>query len=269
MEPVGWTAHWVAAARARASRREGALFHDPFAASLAGEEGERWLEGEDRERVVSYIEIRTRFFDEELERAASAGTRQIVIVAAGLDARAYRVAWPEGTRVFELDQPEVLAHKGAILDALRARPTCDRAAIGVDLRLPFEGDLRASGFRSEAPSAWLVEGLLPYLQAGDVTRLFARVASLSAAGSALAFDCVGVDAFSAPAFAAQAEALALRGIRMPFACEDPVALLSPFGFAACRSSFREVAARWGRGADTASDPLFAHLVAARRLGASA
>ena len=267
MDPLASTAHWVAAARARESRRPDALFHDPYAASLAGEEGERWMTG-DEALVTGYIALRTRFFDDELRRAATSDTQQIVILAAGLDARAFRIAWPPGTRLFEIDRPAVLAHKDKILRAAGAAPRCARTAIGADLTLPWAETLRAAGFVSETPTAWLIEGLLPYLREDDVRRLLTQVSALSARGSALAFDCASVDLSSAPRFAGQADKLRERGIRTHFACTDPVAFLHPFGFSARRCSVREIADRLGRvvplpEAD-GEDALGAHLVAASR-----
>lgn len=270
MDPVASTAHWVAAARARESQRGDALFHDPFAAALAGDEGRRWMDG-DEGLVATYVAIRTRFFDEELERAASSGVRQIVILAAGLDARAYRMNWPAGTRLFELDRPEVLAHKDRILDAAGAAPRCARVAIGLDLTLPWAESLRDAGFVSGARTAWLVEGLLPYLREVDVRRLLTQVSALSAVGSALAFDCAGVDPFSVEGFSCETEKLRARGIRMHFFCDDPASLLAPFGFSAEDHSFGELAERVGRemprGAAEVAARLHGHLISASRRAA--
>src|SRR5262245_24109726 len=131
MDPVASTAHWVAAARARESSRPDALFYDPFAAALAGAEGERWMDDPRDEAVISaYVALRTRFFDDALLEAARGGIRQIVLLAAGLDARAYRLPWPTGTRLFELDRVELLAHKDRILEAARAVPRCARKILG-------------------------------------------------------------------------------------------------------------------------------------------
>ncbi|APR77262.1 O-Methyltransferase involved in polyketide biosynthesis [Minicystis rosea] len=268
MEPVAFTAHWVAAARARESLRPDALFQDPFAAALAGDEGERW-KGDPRDEAMlgAYIALRTRFFDDELLRAADSGVRQIVILAAGLDARAYRLEWPDGTHLFELDQPEVIDHKNGILTATRATPRCTRITMGVDLRKPWADGLCAAGFDPKRPSAWLVEGLLPYLEEADVPRLFKQIAPLASAGSTLALDCAGVDPFTSSGFAALAEKLRSRGIQMHFACSDPVALLEGFGWTAKSVTIAELATRAGRTIpwrDGDGDPLRTHLVSASR-----
>ncbi|MFT3764061.1 MAG: SAM-dependent methyltransferase [Minicystis sp.] len=268
MDPVASTAHWVAAARARESQRPDALFQDPFAAALAGEEGERWIESPSDEVLVStYIALRTRFFDEQLLHAAQDGIRQFVILAAGLDARAFRLDWPEGTRLFELDRPEVLAHKNNILAASRATPRCLRITLGANLTLPWADALRTAGLAPSERSAWLVEGLLPYLHEADVRRLFMQLSTLAAPGSALALDCTGTDPFTTPAFADQAAKMRARGIEMHFSCDDPVALLAGFGWAAQSVTVNELAARAGRPIpwqEDGEDPLHSHLVAATR-----
>lgn len=269
MDPVASTAHWVAAARARESVRPDALFHDPFAAALAGDEGERWMDDpNDEVRVSTYVALRTRFFDDALVRAAQDGIRQIVILAAGLDARAYRLDWPAGTRLFELDRPEVLAHKDRVLAERGAVPRCTRTTLGADLTLPWAGDLRAAGFVSGERSAWLVEGLLPYLHESDVRRLFTQLSALAAPGSALALDCAGTDPLSSPSFAHQAEKMRALGIRMHFSCSDPVRFLDAFGWTACDTDVAELARQSARPVPwrdaEGDDPIRTHLVAATR-----
>lgn len=273
MDPVASTAHWVAAARAHESDRADALFHDPFASALAGEEGERWMTADDQVDFVStYVALRTRFFDDELIRAAhEGGVRQIVLLAAGLDARAFRIDWPVGTRLFELDRPEVLEHKERILAAARATPRGVRRTLGVDLTLPWANELRGAGFSAAERSAWLVEGLLPYLREPDVRRLFTELSSLAAPGSTIALDCAGTDLFSAPAFAAQAAKMRARGIEMHYACDDPVRLLDGFGWTARSAGIAELAARAGRALPwrdaEGGDPLRSRLVAGTRRAA--
>jgi methyltransferase (TIGR00027 family) len=270
MEPVAYTANWVAAARARESDRADALFHDPFAAALAGDEGARWIAVDDDGQVEAYVALRTRFFDDELLRAARLrGIRQVVILAAGLDARAYRLPFPAGTHLFELDQPEVLAHKEAVLAAAHAEPRCVRESLGVDLRLPWEDALRHAGFSPSEPSAWLVEGLLPYLREADVRRLFTRVSTLAVAGSTLALDVAGTRAFSSPTFAPHLDRMRARGIDLHFTCDEPVALLDAFGWSAEDHTLEELSARSGRALpDRDAGMLFdSHCVAASRQAA--
>jgi methyltransferase (TIGR00027 family) len=105
------TARWTAAVRALESAREDRLFDDPWAAALAGEEGAAWIEQRPADSVTPII-LRTRFFDDLLQRmTCQVALRQVVLLAAGLDTRGFRLPWPEGTRLFELDQPSVLGYK--------------------------------------------------------------------------------------------------------------------------------------------------------------
>jgi methyltransferase (TIGR00027 family) len=268
MDPVASTAHWVAAARARESTRTDALFRDPLAAALAGDEGERWMTDVDASAASGYVAVRTRFFDDELLAAArDRGVRQIAILAAGLDARAYRLDWPAGTRLFEVDRPEVLAYKDRVLASAGAQPRCARATLGADLTRRWANQLASIGFRKDEPSAWLVEGLLPYLHEPDVLRLLAQITALSAPGSALALDVPGADPFTVPAFAPHADKMRARGIRMHFTCDEPAALLDAFGWTAHAVAAAELASRWHRPLltpETEPDPLRSHLVAASR-----
>jgi len=131
------TARWTAGVRARESARADHLFSDPWAAALAGPEGAEWVGQRDADRLEA-ISIRTRFFDDFLQRITrQPGIRQVVLLAAGLDTRAYRLSWPSDTRLFELDQPQVLQAKAETLHALGAQPACPRQALGVDLSEPW------------------------------------------------------------------------------------------------------------------------------------
>src|SRR5690625_641775 len=134
--------------------------------------------------------VRTRFFDAFFADATGAGIRQAVILASGLDARAYRLAWPAGMTVFEIDQPQVLAFKTATLADLGAEPTADRRAVAVDLRDDWPAALIAAGFDRTRPTAWIAEGLLGYLPPEAQDRLLDNVAALSADGSRLATEAI-------------------------------------------------------------------------------
>jgi methyltransferase (TIGR00027 family) len=132
--------------------------------------------------------VRTHYFDEYFGAASRAGIRQIVILAAGLDSRAYRLDWPAGTRVFEIDQPKVLAYKTATLESHGAVPGATRHPVPVDLRDDWAAALIDAGYAPTEPTAWLAEGLLPYLPADAQDRLFERVTALSAPGSRIAVE---------------------------------------------------------------------------------
>ncbi|TVS77058.1 class I SAM-dependent methyltransferase [Mycobacterium helveticum] len=197
---VGATATLVAAARAVASRTDRRLVDDAFAEPLVRAVGidvfERWAGGEldlsddDCRHVLQWfvdlMAVRTRYFDEFFLDAAAAGIRQAVILAAGLDARSYRLPWPPGTTVFEIDQPPVSAFKTATLAGMDAQPTADLRAVPVDLRLDWPAALRGAGFESGRPTAWIAEGLLPFLPPDAQDRLLDQVSALSSAGSRLA-----------------------------------------------------------------------------------
>ncbi|MCV7031617.1 SAM-dependent methyltransferase [Mycobacterium sherrisii] len=199
---VGATATMVAAARAAASRRAQPVINDPFAEPLVRAVGidvfNRMAAGElesdnDEElglpRMTDTFAARARFFDDYFTQAAAAGLRQIVIVAAGLDSRAYRLAWPAGTTVYEIDQPEVVEFKTATLSGLGATPAAAHRPVGIDLRDDWPNALRAAGFDASQPTAWLAEGvLIGFLPPEAEVRLLDNIISLSAAGSRLAAD---------------------------------------------------------------------------------
>jgi methyltransferase (TIGR00027 family) len=195
---VGATATMVAAQRAL-SNREG-LIDDPFAEPLVRAvgldffvralDGEIELEDVDPEfnmrRAAEGMTVRTRWFDTLFTDAATAGVRQAVILAAGLDARAFRLPWPDGTTVYELDQPEVIDFKTKTLIDLGAQPKADRRTISIDLRNDWPKALLDNGFDASQPTAWIAEGLLIYLPPEAQDLLFDRINELSAPGSRVA-----------------------------------------------------------------------------------
>jgi methyltransferase (TIGR00027 family) len=256
-DPISRTARWIAAARARESRRPDRLFDDPFAEALAGPEGfaqMHRLEAVSRPPGMTgstdnpYLSIRTRFLDDFLASAVvPGGAVQVVIVAAGLDTRAYRRAWPEGTRLFELDRPELLAAKQQVLDRLGARPRCDRRTAGVDFTAPTWGDaLIGAGFDATRPAVWIVEGLLPYLDAPAVHQIIARTASLAAPGSRLAADVVGRSFLESPWTQAFRDAVAQDGAPWRFGTEEPEALFGEGGWHATATRPGDPGANFGR-----------------------
>ena len=173
---VGATATMVAAGRAMATRDPRHLIDDPFAEPLVRAVGidffVKMIDGEVEaspfgdstpERVQAMINgmaMRTKFFDDYLNTVSSGGIRQAVILASGLDSRAYRLPWPTGTVVYEIDQPEVVEFKTRVLADLGAQPTAERRTVGIDLREDWPSALKAAGFDPTAPTAWLAEGLL-------------------------------------------------------------------------------------------------------------
>ncbi len=204
---VGATATMVAAARAVATNADNPLIDDRFAEPLVRAVGVDFLTklatGEldaadvdddeapwKLEHMPIAMAARTRFFDSFFADATQAGIRQAVILASGLDARAYRLDWPAGMTVFEVDQPQVIAFKTATLAGLGAEPTADRRAVAVDLRNDWPAALIEAGFDHTQPTAWIAEGLLGYLPPEAQDRLLDNISALSATGSHLATEAI-------------------------------------------------------------------------------
>jgi methyltransferase (TIGR00027 family) len=200
---VGATATMVAAARAAATKRPQPVIDDPFAEALVRAVGidvfTRIATGEldtvETEggvgfpRMIDTFAARARFYDDYFAAAGNAGLRQVVIVASGLDSRPYRLSWPAGTTVYEIDQPEVIEFKAATLSKLGATPTAEHRTVGIDLRQDWPGALRRAGHDPAAPTAWLAEGvLIGFLPPEAEVRLLDSIDSLSSAGSRVADD---------------------------------------------------------------------------------
>ncbi|OBG70806.1 MULTISPECIES: class I SAM-dependent methyltransferase [unclassified Mycobacterium] len=225
---VGATATMVAAQRALAS--DAGLIDDPYAAPLVRAVGidvyVRLVNGEiaaggnadfDPRRMAEGMACRTRFYDQFFTDATGSGIRQAVILASGLDARAYRLPWPGGTVVYEVDMPRVIEFKTLTLGDLGARPTAERRTVAVDLRDDWATALRAAGFDAGAPSAWSAEGLLVYLPDDAQDALFDHITGLSAPGSRLAFEFVPDTAvFADPRWRAHHERMSGLGFEIDF-----------------------------------------------------
>ncbi len=210
---VGSTALFVATARALEAQKPDPLAIDPYAELFCRAVGGRAadvLDGkvpdhelktpEWGEHFINFQAARTKYFDEYFRRAAGAGVRQVVILAAGLDSRAYRLDWPAGTTIFELDQPQVLDFKREVLTGSGTRPRADRREVAVDLRDDWPRALRDGGFDPAQPSAWIAEGLLIYLPAAAQEQLFIGIDGLAASGSQVAVEDgapMDADAFEA------------------------------------------------------------------------
>ena len=203
---VGATATAVAASRALANRA--GLIDDAWAEPLVRAVGmEHFQElldapetSDDVQRMVHGMAIRTRYFDDFLHKTShTTDIRQTVILASGLDARGYRLPWPAGTVVFEVDQPGVIDFKVSALQSLGARPTAEVRHVGVDLREDWPAALAGHGFDAGRPTAWIAEGLLIYLPPDAQDRLFDHITALSPAGSRLATEFMpAMDAFTDP-----------------------------------------------------------------------
>ncbi|UWE11130.1 SAM-dependent methyltransferase [Actinacidiphila bryophytorum] len=254
LDAVGRTALVTAAMRAAETSRPDAIHRDPYAAALAGDLGQQLLAellaavsqagpsdrpagsmpgaagaGSGRRAVNA---IRTRFFDDYLRAAVTQdGLRQVVVVGAGMDSRAYRMRWPDAVRYFEVDQATVLDYKRECLAA--ESPLADHRWVPVDLAEPsWPEALEDAGFDPALPSAWLLEGLLFYLPEPAVHRVLGQVAELAAPGSRIAADLVNAAALTMPAQQAMLEVFASWGCPWLFGCDEPEKLFARHGFAA-------------------------------------
>jgi methyltransferase (TIGR00027 family) len=213
---VGATAVMVALARAAETASADPLIRDQFAEPLVSTpelEGVReqvaaWWAPEpddgsedgadpdftvDSQHMINYQAVRTHFFDAYFADAVATGIRQVVLLAAGLDSRAYRLDWPAGTTVYEIDLPKVLDYKAETLAGHGAKPIANRQAVPVDLRHDWPQALRDAGFDATQPTAWLAEGLLPFLPGAAQEAMFASIDLLSGSGSRVAVEIFGVD----------------------------------------------------------------------------
>ncbi|BAZ08573.1 hypothetical protein NIES4071_03780 [Calothrix sp. NIES-4071] len=212
---VPFTARMMAAMRARESIKEDRLFDDPFAAILAGEEAFQRVDLQLKKQDQAYIAVRTRFFDDLLSLTQA---RQVVLLASGLDTRAYRFPWIGEVEIYELDHPEVLAYKAALLKNINV--CCKHHLLGCDLTQSWEEKLLKAGYCPESPSVWLIEGLLMYLSEAQVHTLLKSVSDLSTYDSELGIDLISVKSLEYEPY---------KGY-FRFGCDTPEELLSHYGW---------------------------------------
>jgi methyltransferase (TIGR00027 family) len=269
-EGVGRTAISVARIRAAESRRPDRLFDDPYASSFVAaapgalpERRPATAPASDLAGILGFhVVIRTRFFDDYLLAACTDGIRQVVLLAAGLDSRAFRLPWPAAVRLLEVDLPEVLAFKEQVLSGHAAAPRCHRVAVTADLREAWPAALTEAGFDPGRPTAWLVEGLLIYLSAEQAARLLTSVTELSGPQSRLAFERGGT---------ATADSLSRSGVSPGKARltalwqgglgEDPAGWLRRHGWQVSVHGLDQLADSYGR---PAAHPTRSGFVTARR-----
>jgi methyltransferase (TIGR00027 family) len=239
--------------RALETERANALFRDPLARAFAAAGG-LWPaapspaddEAERRRRsaLAFSIVIRTKFLDDLLRQASASGVRQVVLLGAGMDSRAFRMDWPEGTRLFEVDTAAPLDFKASVLREERAVARCERITVATDLRADWPGALAAAGHDPAAPSVWIAEGLLIYLPEDAVELLLDRIGARSAAGSRMGLTLGSrgvIERFGADAVPGSAASLWVS--EMP---DDPVGWLAGYGWEAESHTVRECAAAYGR-----------------------
>lgn len=232
LDGIGATARWTAAARALERERPDALLDDPWAARLAGDDGMAWLARQAPGATLPMV-LRARFFDEWLLHSfADGGSRQAVLLGAGLETRAWRLLWPMGSTVFEVDRAVVLEGKAAMLEEARAVPACGRVAVAADLTREWERALLASGFDPAAPTTWLAEGLLFYLSDAVLREVLSTVTRRSAPGSRLGFDIPNRAVLTSPWTRPWLDMQAAAGAPWLGTMDEPAAELAALGWEA-------------------------------------
>lgn len=231
MDTVSKTAQWTAAARAHESERTDRLFTDPWARTLAGTEG---LRLEEKFSALAggnpYLPIRTRIYDDLLNRFIAQGIDQIVFLGAGLDTRSLRLGWPPEITVYEIERAELLSAKDEVLSDYGGRPTCERRYVGADLDGPWSTALSDAGYDPERRSVWVAEGLLFYLTEQHARALVAKAATLATPGSRLLADLITEAALTDPQMRSYHSALRAEGAPWIHAEDHPEEMLAACGW---------------------------------------
>lgn len=237
----------VAASRAQESRRPDRLFDDDLSQCFVDAVPGGVATADDEAPFArGYFALRTRWFDDSVRRAVAAGVRQVVILASGLDTRAYRLAMSPDVRVFELDLPETMEFKNHVLAGQAVRPTARRSGIGADLRLDWARALGDAGFDAALDTHWVLEGILPYLTTDAVERLMAQVSQLSASRSSLALEYINRATLELPPLKAMLDELADDGAAWRSSVDDPAAWLAQLGWTCSLTDVASLAHSLGR-----------------------
>ena len=254
MTGVGLTSRWVAANRALETEHASPLYRDAHARELAGDAGFDVLYSM---RAASgmgtfngpdpYLTIRTRFFDDALLGAVrDSSIDQVVILAAGMDARAFRLEWPRNVRVFEVDREDVFTHKEAVLSRVKAAPSCDRRVVQRDLAQPWVSALIDAGFDTGKKAAFLAEGLLYYLDEAAVASMLDALRSIATPGSWFGLDVMNREVLTSPFMASYLNKLTELGSPWKFGVADPEAFLASKGWQGTAVFPGEPEANYGR-----------------------
>lgn len=233
MRPVSLTAQWTAAIRALESERpQGALFQDHLARRLAQPDGFSLLDRYRGGGVKEFVVIRTRYFDDASLAAVScpSGIRQVVLIAAGMDTRAYRLDWPQGTRIYELDHAPLLEEKARRLEAAQATPKASRIAVSADLATGWSQALVDAGFDRTLQTLWLVEGLLFFLTQEQVRTVLDTCRTLSAPRSRLVVDMTSAALLRSPFSQLFLSTLRRDQVPWQFGTDAPEAFLADLGW---------------------------------------
>jgi methyltransferase (TIGR00027 family) len=194
----------------------------------------------------NYVVVRTRFYDDVVLASVLEGIRQVVIMGAGMDARSYRLPWPCGTTMYEIDHPELLRLKEELLQQVGAQPACRRIPIGIDLKEGWTHALVHAGFVPSEPALWLAEGVLPYLEESIVRSVLASISDNAAPGSVLATDLISASFLSGPWMKERQRTMESRGIGWQFGTDDPEGLLGAYGWMAQVTQPGDEGANYGR-----------------------
>lgn len=250
---VSRTAVVIAQARALETERQDRLFADHLARHFVDATGAIQV-AEAGRLNQEHFALRTRHFDDYLMAEVDRGTTQVVLLAAGLDTRAYRLEWPDGVRLFEVDLPGLVAFKEAVVGARRAVAACDRRVVVVDLREDWIGALEEAGFDPDRPTAWLVEGLLMYLTPEDGAELRRTLTAASAPGSSVAIEHVNQAYLDLPQIQVVQKRLAPFDAAWRSTLDDPIAWFAEDGWQAEITDQVDLARRHDRPVPALVDP---------------
>lgn len=254
MQAVSRTALWVASMRATEAARPDRLHDDPLAAAVVASAPSLPAAPPG---AAEFMAIRTRFYDDFL----GASPLQVVMLAAGLDARAFRLPWPSGTCVFELDLPELLTFKSSLIASTSLVATCTRVVVPIDLRDDWATALTGSGFSPARPTAWIAEGLLPYLGEPERQRLLDTISDLSAPGSRFAFDHMDASADDRASVADALDRIRSMGAEFVATVADPSGWLTAHGWSVTVDRVPALAVGYGRPLPDFADPAAANATA--------
>ncbi len=233
MEAVSTTAQWTAAARALESERPDHIFDDPWARTVAADTGFPLLERYAGAGTGPFVVVRTKFMDEAIGEAVTVrGLRQVAMIAAGMDTRAARLSWPDGTVLYELDRPALLDAKRELLAQHGFVPRCERRTVGVDLATDWLQAAEAAGLDTDRPTLWVAEGLFFFLPEPVVVNLLTTLRKASTPGSLLIGDFVSASALTNPLAQGFLKMLAEDGSAWQFGTDEPEAFLEKTGWRA-------------------------------------
>ncbi|MFS8101408.1 SAM-dependent methyltransferase [Lentzea alba] len=254
MQAVSKTALWVASMRAVEAARADRLHDDPLATAVvaAADSIPPAPPG-----AAEFMAIRTRFYDEFLAESVP----QVVVLAAGLDARAFRLPWGGDVRLFELDLPELLELKEKLVAAEGLVPACERVVVPIDLREDWAAALAERGFDPAVPTAWIAEGLLQYLSEEDKKRLLDTVHAQSAPGSRFAFDHMDASADDRASVVDTLERIRSMGTDLVATVDDPAGWLTAHGWSVATDHVPALAVGYGRPLPDFMDPAAANATA--------